>query len=236
MNIRVLQDLVYHIARYAKEQGVSDLGATKLVKLLYLVDYEFFRWNRRTATEAPWIFYHFGPYSAELFKIAQQTPDVRFREPVELDGEKTFRACEAAGVYGDAIDQGHFALKGIVDGVLKRWGGTDVPSILNYVYFHTEPMQGARRGDRLDFSGIPDPRNRSTEEAVIDIGELLSADTKQRLRARLLQMRQTRRERVKSFVVELDNDAIEAMRKMDAEDITQFPDARVVLEEGAKGS
>jgi hypothetical protein len=236
MNTTTVQNLVYHIARYAKNQGVYELGATKLIKLLYLVDYEFFRWNRRTATEAHWIFHHFGPYSAELFEAAQQTPSVRFKDPVELEGDRTFRACEAVGVYSDAIEGGHFTFRGIVDGVLKRWVGADLPTLLNHVYFHTEPMINARRGEPLDFSRIPDAKTKQAEEKPVDIGELISTEIKERLRSRLAEKRQERSPRVTSFRLELDDDAIEAMRRMDAEDIMYFPDARVVLEEGARGS
>jgi hypothetical protein len=38
--------------------------------------------------------------------------------------------------------------------VVKRWGGLDLRYLLDYVYFETEPMIGAKPGDILDFSTI----------------------------------------------------------------------------------
>ena len=42
--------------------------------------------------------------------------------------------------------------------VLKRWGARTTSGILDYVYFHTEPMEQGMRNQPLDFSLIPTER------------------------------------------------------------------------------
>jgi hypothetical protein len=52
--------------------------------------------------------------------------------------------------------------------VLKKWGLEELNPILSYVYFHTEPMQDAERGDTLDFSKI---KQRSVDEYEREIAK-----------------------------------------------------------------
>ena len=42
----------------------------------------------------------------------------------------------------------------IVDRVLREWGEQELNPLLSFVYFHTEPMANAHRGQALDFSRI----------------------------------------------------------------------------------
>jgi len=60
----------------AERDGLQ-IGTTKLIKLLYLVDCEYFKWTRATLTGATWVFYHYGPYSSELIDVINRTPGVR---------------------------------------------------------------------------------------------------------------------------------------------------------------
>jgi hypothetical protein len=41
-----------------------------------------------------------------------------------------------------------------VSQVVHEWGDAELNALLDYVYFETEPMQAAKRGDRLDFSVV----------------------------------------------------------------------------------
>jgi hypothetical protein len=50
-----------------------------------------------------------------------------------------------------------FELETIVDRIVKEWGDADLNKLLDYVYFETEPMQNAKRGDVLDFSSVSQP-------------------------------------------------------------------------------
>jgi Protein of unknown function (DUF4065) len=56
-----LQLLLRYFIQRADDEGTT-LTITKLVKLLYLVDVEYFRAMRRTLTGLKWRFYFYGPY------------------------------------------------------------------------------------------------------------------------------------------------------------------------------
>jgi hypothetical protein len=45
------------------------ISTTKLIKLPHLIDCEYFQWQRQTLTEAPWVFFHYGPYCEELVEV-----------------------------------------------------------------------------------------------------------------------------------------------------------------------
>ena len=232
MNADLTQSIVYHLISRAKSAGVFDLGATKLVKLLYLIDYEFFRWSRKTATGAPWIFYHFGPYSEELVTLARQSPGVKFLDLIDLDGERSFKGCELAEYLPDRLEEQPLPLKAAVNHVCDRWLGADLPTLLDYVYFHTEPMKDAVRLQPLDFSKIADARTMGKPEQSPNIGSLVSSATKELLRHRLNQRRGQMQQRSNQVSVELDGEAVEAMRKMDAEDATEFAPSNVRFDNG----
>ena len=44
---------------------------TKVAKLLYLVDVEYYRRHGRTLTELAWRFLHYGPYAVEIEPLLQ---------------------------------------------------------------------------------------------------------------------------------------------------------------------
>lgn len=131
---------------------------TKLLKLLYLFDVEYYRQHRHTFTGFEWRFHHLGPWAPEYDPalsgllahgiLSEQRSnssedDTEFYQPCEL--VKTRR------VVTNVKDES------ILIEVLKRWGSLTTGEILNYVYFQTEPMAGIRN-EPLDFSLIPTER------------------------------------------------------------------------------
>ena len=55
---------------------------------------------------------------------------------------------------GRSISQYNAQVKRCVDRIVEQWALDSLPTILDYVYFETEPMQDAKRGEYLDFSKI----------------------------------------------------------------------------------
>ena len=49
------------------------------------------------------------------------------------------------------------ALEQLARRVVDEWGGLSLNHLLNYVYFETEPMMNAARGDELDFGAVKPP-------------------------------------------------------------------------------
>jgi uncharacterized protein YwgA len=71
MNDRIVSDVAYSLLSRAERDRLQ-IGTTRLVKLLYLIDCDYFKWKRETLTGAAWVFYHYGPYSAELIDVVNR--------------------------------------------------------------------------------------------------------------------------------------------------------------------
>ncbi len=148
-----LHALCQAILREAEGQRIN-VGAVRLVKLLYLLEVEFYKTHGRTLTDATWRYYLYGPYPDEFRDLAEQ-PGI-MTEDVPLVGNRVFRRFaieEAAADWSSMLPPEETRL---IPWIVKEWGDVHLNSLLNYVYFHTAPMQAAkRRGEVLDFSRIP---------------------------------------------------------------------------------
>jgi hypothetical protein len=89
-------------------------------------------------------------------------------------------------------------------------------------------MEEAVRQELLDFKKIPDARLAPEHEPVPDVGALVTPHTKQLLAQRLQQRRQQLARRVNSYRIALDEEAIQAMKLMDAEVGTAFPESKAI--------
>jgi hypothetical protein len=183
MNQRFVQDICYSLlSRAAGDRLV--IGTTKLVKLFYLIDCEYFRWHRKTLTEAPWIFFHFGPYSEDLVTMAHRTPGIEALGRTEFGEQKFFRGYAVTQHRNDPIARAHFGVRGAVDSVYQRWAGVDLELLLDHVYFETPPMLLAKRFEPLDFSLIPSP-TPAAPALFRDFSTLIPKAQRDALRAKL---------------------------------------------------
>ena len=57
---------------YLVHKGLFDLTRTKLVKLLYLIDLEYWKKREKTFTGLNYISYYYGPYSEEIIDAIQK--------------------------------------------------------------------------------------------------------------------------------------------------------------------
>jgi len=141
------------ILREAGRQRMT-VGAVRLVKLLYLLEVEFYKANGRRLTNAVWRYYLYGPYPDEFRQLAEK-PGVVV-EDVPLTGDRIFRKF---GIEEDAADLASRLSPNetrLIPFIVKEWGDASLNTLLNYVYFHTPPMRAARaRGEVLDFSTTP---------------------------------------------------------------------------------
>ena len=143
--------IAYLIDQVMDQEGT--LNKTALVKLVYLIDVECCRRLGRPATSLEWRFHHYGPYSAEMER------DVNDNAFIHVFGDRNsgygfapssdWRDIHAA--FNRSFDP---AVRRVADSVAKQWGREPLETLLEYVYFETEPMQNARRGETLDFSKI----------------------------------------------------------------------------------
>ena len=160
---RLLHNLIAHTVSQLADMDTG-FGKTKLVKLLYLIDVENYRRRRRTLSGLEWRFYHYGPYA---FEIDEALEELSLDIPQEIVTTRhghyaiAFRPTrELRPTLSDYVKLPELRL---VNRTIQEWGETDFNSLLNYVYFHTEPMKDAKRGDLLDFSTVQ--RRRAIQSA-----------------------------------------------------------------------
>lgn len=148
------RDLVLAVlTRIGEVEGTAN--KTKLLKLLYLCDIEYFRATGETFTGFDWIFFLYGPWAAEYDGLLKQ---------LEVEGAIRLQAWAAAGVEGERISASQqSSLERVIPSAdvffrarrqIDTWADRAVPRLLDYVYFETEPMQGAVKMERLDFTKI----------------------------------------------------------------------------------
>jgi hypothetical protein len=143
----------------------GSVNKTKLVKYLYLFDLEHFRRFGRTLTGFTWTFHLYGPWTKEFedfYGEMVKRGDIEVRPSSRPDLDTEFveapERVELADVVEDVTLE--LTLRRIVD----TWADRRLGEILDYVYFHTEPMQGGTRGSLLDFSQVE--RGGTLEPAI----------------------------------------------------------------------
>lgn len=150
----LLAELIIAVVSYVTEHG-GYITKTKLLKLLYLLDVEFYRAHGRTFTGFQWKYFHLGPWTREFDPlleglVAAGSLVEHLLERPDFDA-KFLRAAES-GNLRKPFD--NYKDEGILKSVLDIWGPSPTGEILDYVYFRTEPMEYGVRNEPLDFSRV----------------------------------------------------------------------------------
>jgi hypothetical protein len=166
-----IMPLIREVYRQSRLNRFPFPAVTRTVKLLYLADVE---WRRRhngePLADLTWKFLHFGPYALELVEPLGG-PDM---EIIELQGGKEARRFAFSD---DDLRERQVPeeVAAIFANLVKRWGEADLNMLLDYVYFDTEPMESATRGELLDFSALaPSPPSAIPKFDSIKLGEIRS--------------------------------------------------------------
>lgn len=151
-------DAVTAILLEAKQVGVYKLTRTALTKYLYLLDYWMAKENNgKTFIGVAWRFHHFGPYSDALaadLDWASSQPAINKVDVSKQDKDFTLyslseyakpKSLETLGVPFDVRQNLTHSIKAFA---------VDLPGLLNFVYFKTEPMEHAKPGEILSFFGL----------------------------------------------------------------------------------
>lgn len=149
-------NLIRYIVWYATQNGIR-LTTNRLVKFLYLADLYHARVKGgETITGFPWRFVYYGPYCSKAFAAIEEAANENLICKETYDSffgdEKEYhlfwcREDEAE----DLGEQLHIGVIGRLQNAIKKYGD-ETPQLLDYVYFETEPMKKALKGDLLDFS------------------------------------------------------------------------------------
>jgi hypothetical protein len=148
--------LILAILREAQGAGQTPLLRTTLHKFVYLADvYMAEETAGRTYTGETWRFLHYGPFSSGIATALDRVEArglvyCEHRELENKDAEYVLYSPRsgATETLRDIDVPGAVALKLAAD--LRRYA-RNLPALLDCVYFHTEPMEGAAPGDVLRF-------------------------------------------------------------------------------------
>jgi uncharacterized protein YwgA len=150
----IVQDLALALLTRVKERG-GTANKTKLLKLLYLADIEHFRKHGETLTGFDWIFYLYGPWSAEYDGLLEE---LELKDLIRVDQWSKGDIAGARLETNEPRDLNkliqsadeYYRIQHQVD----TWADKALPDLLNYVYFSTDPMRDAVSLQRLNFEQV----------------------------------------------------------------------------------
>lgn len=214
---QAVKQLIPAIASFAKDKDVY-LSKTKLLKLLYLFDVEYYRLHRTTFTGFPWKFFHLGPWTNEFDPVleALEREGTLIPRPNPRPDFDSINYLPAEDVdFGNLFSDIHddFALRR----VLKTWVERPVGEILDHVYFHTEPMEIAVRNTPLDFSVVPVQQPDRYERASSNTNPRDAARIRKAFKERQTQLRSQQTSPTTFTPPRYDGEFFQAMAKLDAD-------------------
>lgn len=152
----------------------APISTIRLIKILYLIDYEHYLRYEQTLTSIQWVRYDYGPYFFSWPEILKSTRlDLDPREFVVAQaGYKgvTYRTRGDHQVE-DILD---YSTERLVHRIIEHWAFEDAQTILDYVYFETEPMQSSEHEELLDFTKILRDFERRRQTKTIKLSEEVS--------------------------------------------------------------
>jgi hypothetical protein len=191
---------------------------TKLLKLLYLFDVEFYRTHRKLFTGFSWKFFHLGPWAREFDRVvndlvaegvllqiesARQEYDAKF-----LRTESRF---DFSRIFSSLKEEAPLRV------VLNTWADRPTGEILDYVYFHTEPMEQGIRNEPLNFSVIADERPEKYSRSASGISHKEIAKAKKQFASKIAALPKPEAEaRFKFTPPKYDDEFLNALAKLDA--------------------
>lgn len=220
-------EIVVRICRYAASNHIP-LGSVRLQKLVYLLECESYRWDRKRLTDLDWKFFHYGPWSSSLADISK----TKFHVEPELlsDGRQFHGITYSESEFNRLPDRfSDPSLQGVFLTIMEAWAIVPLEELLDHVYFHTPPMENASRGNILDFTTIPSARD---ERVAINPFETLSRDRHEKLR-KIAERWANREPRKKPIQFLGDSFLADAMVEMDADEKMDSISLRIELSDSS---
>ncbi len=224
---RLPRILEYLISEVADRDG--PLAKVKLVKLVYLADVEHWRHWGKPISGLKWLFYHYGPYALEFEDYLRQIelPDIEVRTG-SGHVATTWKVPKNYALDIDPyVDKSE---KRTLNRVVDKWAMEDTDTVLDYVYFETEPMQDAVRGEELDFNAI-----ERVDLFVRHEPPSLPEDIAARIRDEIERRRQGRLKRGTQLRAPPSSQLRQAQDELSEEEPeTRLPAGEVAIEEATK--
>lgn len=183
------------IASEADEYRDRELGPIHLLKFLYLGDLAFAEKNGGTSySEIPWMFYKFGPWSAEAYEHLPAAAELAGAEERHFRSE--YREDAIRWRLPHAMDPDDLVSK--LPPVVSRAIRESVKTFHNHTYsllhhvYRTAPMLSAAPGEPLVFRTKEETANVAAEvehETLPHISKTQLKKIKERVRSRLAERR-----------------------------------------------
>jgi len=220
----LVKKLVIRICQNSYENRMP-VCVTRATKLMYLIEWEYFAWERERLTSLDWIYLHYGPWSPELSNILQK----EFAAPPEEEQSGPFRQVYWRPPQFDDIDT-HLPmeLEGVVQRVFETFGTMDTPEIIRYVYFNTEPMQRARRREALDFKNTRKPLK------PFNPVKALSKDVRQALRDKLRAATQAKLAEKPEIFGDISPELLQLLSRLDSSGDFSLPEGEIQIDDNIK--
>jgi uncharacterized phage-associated protein len=148
-NIENIRKAIVYFLKRAEEDHFS-VGKVRITKLLYLLDVEYYRDNSTIFTGFNWIYYKYGPYTAEIDEVLSQI-GIKLEEEAFTSKKSIKRLMVSELVSAYSVDT---HIENYLHRIWTAWGMESLPRLLDFVYFETEPMLDVKRGEQLDFSKV----------------------------------------------------------------------------------
>ena len=175
--------LQYILVVAGQESGWDrELGMIHLIKYAYLADLTYSKYQKgETYTGLPWKFYHFGPWSVELYNriepaLQEIEPTKRVIESPKYDKDFARWSISDDRLFDELGNRLDLSVMGAVQRDVRLFG-TDTRALLDYVY-KTEPMIMAAPGELLNFN-IAENQIKEIEEKTTEVEKSQTLTAKQ---------------------------------------------------------
>ncbi|MBS8268598.1 DUF4065 domain-containing protein [Halomonas litopenaei] len=144
MNLATMSLIRYLLANYPYS---DELSASRLTKMMYLIDWKSAIENGRQVTDAKWFFNHYGPYVDDFIEYAIQSADIDVNDSVTvLGGAKRLISLKNKNNDLPVLDP---EVKTLADFVINVTKTKHYQDFINLVY-STYPVMTSERYSNLD--------------------------------------------------------------------------------------
>lgn len=165
---RKLCSLIYYLIK-----SVPNLNNTKIVKLIYLSDYHFYKYFGNSITGIVYKYHYHGPFSKSIYDCIDELVQNNI---IKKSKNISFWKLRTYYLYS-ILDNYEFKKNltsqemDILEYIISEYGKLDYEELKNISY-KTEPMISAKRGDILNFGDIYEYVNKKILEVKKEKGSL----------------------------------------------------------------
>lgn len=148
MKATILNIIKYILDKYPHK---SDLSASRLTKMLYLIDWKYSIDNGEQLTDASWHFNHYGPYVDDFVKMAREDESISVKKTQTMfGGKKTLFSLTQKYSPTTELDPQH---KITIDFVIEATKSKNYEDFIHLVY-STYPVISNDRYSNLNLSKL----------------------------------------------------------------------------------